>query len=271
MAYDALARVLPVEFPRPQRLTPAQVDAFYREGFLVVRQVFDETDISLISDALDRLAETAGRFTETTMHRGTQFVVRPGERGVCIDRIVWVGAAEPILSAYGRDDRLLALAARILGTTRMEQLINQAHYKRPGDGVEFPWHQDSVHRRYGTPMWTDVDGRGSFVEMVTAVDAMTAENGPLRLIPGSNTQGHIPVDPVTRRLPPERVDASRAVTIEMAPGDVVLFGPYTIHGSAPNLSRSSRRAFLNGFAVPGANRRIYPGDGAGRTVESPFA
>ncbi len=270
MAYDALARILPVEFPRPPRLTPAQIGAFYRDGYLLVPQVFDETDISLISDAFERLADTASRFTGTTIHRGTQFVVRPAERGVCIDRIVWVGAAEPILSAYGRDDRLLALAARILGTPRMEQLINQAHYKLAGDGVEFPWHQDSVHRRYGTPMWTDVDGRGSFVEMVTAVDPMTADNGPLQLIPGSNAQGHIPVDPVTRKLPPEAVDEARAVTIEMAPGDVLLFGPYTIHGSRPNLSRSPRRAFLNGFSIPGANRRIYPGDGAGRTVVAPF-
>jgi len=270
MAYDALARVLPVEHPRPQQLTSGQIDAFYRDGYLLVPQVFDETDISLISDAFDRLADTAARFTDTTMHRGTQFVVRPHERGVRIDRIVWVGGAEPILSAYGRDDRLLSLAAGILGTRRMEQLINQAHYKLPGDGVEFPWHQDSVHRRYGTPMWTDVDGRGSFVEMVTAVDPMTVGNGPLRVIPGSHVQGHIPVDPDTRRLPADHIDESRAVSVQMKPGDVLLFGPYTIHGSAPNLSRLPRRAFLNGFCIPGANRRIYPGDGAGRTVVSPF-
>lgn len=270
MGYDALARVLPVELPRPKRLSPTQVHAFYRDGYLVVPQVFDQTDIELISDALDRLAETASRFSSTTMHRGTQFVVRPGDRGVCIDRIVWVGAAEPILSAYGQDDRLLAIASRILGTRRMEQLINQAHYKQPGDGVAFPWHQDSVHRRYGTPMWTDVDGRGSFVEMVTAVDPMTAYNGPIRLIPGSHVHGHLPVDPETRRLPSEAIDSKRAITVEMAPGDVLLFGPYTIHGSAPNVSRTSRRAFLNGFCIPGANRRIYPGDGAGRTVVAPF-
>ena len=270
MAYDALARVLPFEPPRPH-LTDADVETFYRDGYLVIPQVFDAEDLSLISDALDRLAATARRFTTTTMHRGTQFVVQPTERGVRIDRIVWVGAAEPILSAYGRDDRLLAIAARILGTRRMEQLINQAHYKLAGDGVEFPWHQDSVHRRYGTPMWTDVDGRGSFVEMVTAVDPMTSQNGPLQIIPGSCARGHIEVDPVTRRLPPGSFDPADAITVEMAPGDVLLFGPYTLHGSLPNTSRTSRRAFLNGFASPGANRRIYPGDGAGRTVVAPMA
>ena len=65
-------------------------------------------------------------------------------------------------------------------------------------------------------------------------------------------------------------DTSAEISVEMAPGDVLLFGPYTIHGSKPNLSRSPRRAFLNGFSIPGANRRIYPGEGAGRTVVAPF-
>ena len=132
MAYDALARVLPFEPPRPH-LTDADVETFYRDGYLVIPQVFDAEDLSLISDALDRLAATARRFTTTTMHRGTQFVVQPTERGVRIDRIVWVGAAEPILSAYGRDDRLLAIAAKpespffsfsIAGETKGEHAFN---------------------------------------------------------------------------------------------------------------------------------------------------
>ena len=122
------------------------------------------------------------------------------------------------------------------------------------------------HHPFASPMSIRLVAR----EMVTAVDPMTAYNGPIRLIPGSHVHGHLPVDPETRRLPSEAIDSKRAITVEMAPGDVLLFGPYTIHGSAPNVSRTSRRAFLNGFCIPGANRRIYPGDGAGRTVVAPF-
>jgi len=49
--------------------------------------------------------------------------------------------------------------------------------------------------------------------------------------------------------------------------DVALFGSYTIHGSEVNNSNKPRMVFINGFAYPGANRRKYPGDGAGALVK----
>ena len=42
--------------------------------------------------------------------------------------------------------------------------------------------------------------------------------------------------------------------------------PYTAHASFENTSESYRRVFINGYAYPGANARVYPGDGAGRTL-----
>ena len=52
----------------------------------------------------------------------------------------------------------------------------------------------------------------------------------------------------------------------MRAGSVLLFGPYSVHGSQPNTSPRPRRTFINGFAYPGANARIYPGEGAGRLL-----
>jgi ectoine hydroxylase-related dioxygenase (phytanoyl-CoA dioxygenase family) len=52
----------------------------------------------------------------------------------------------------------------------------------------------------------------------------------------------------------------------MEQGSVLLLGPYTVHGSKPNRSKNARRVFINGYAYPGANRRVYPGKGAGRKV-----
>jgi ectoine hydroxylase-related dioxygenase (phytanoyl-CoA dioxygenase family) len=183
--------------------------------------------------------------------------------------VVWCGAAEPSLLEFGRDCRLLSLVSQLTHAKAFDQLINQAHFKLPGDEVTFEWHQDSKHRRYGTDLWTDVDGRGSFIETTTAIDPMTEENGPLQFIPGSHEGGHIQPDPDTGQLPDDAFDPSDAVTLTMNPGDVALFGPYAIHGSGPNNSEMARRLFLNGFALPGANRRVYPGEGAGRRVRLP--
>ncbi len=244
-------------------------ERYLQDGYVVVRDVFTPSEISSIRRAFERLESTARTLRETSMVDGTQFVVEAepdsAPEDVRIQRIVWCGAAEPILSQFGRDPRLLRLAARLLGGREFDQLINQAHFKFPGDAVEFQWHQDSRHRRYGTDLWTDVDGRGSFVELVTAVDPMTTENGTIEIIPGTQELGHVECGP-DKKLPEGVFDCDDAIAVELAPGDVVAFGPFVIHGSKPNRSGVPRRSFLNGFALPGANHRVYPGEGAGRRV-----
>ena len=245
-----------------------QVRAFYERGFVVVPDVFTAAELDTMRAAFERLQEAASELDAPAMVRGSQFVVeRVRENGssrVRIDRIVWCGAAEPVLSAFGRDRRLVRLAAQLLGAGEMSQLINQAHFKLPGDGVAFPWHQDSTHRRYGRDEWKDLNGRGSYVQTIIAVDDVTEDNGPLEFLPGSCLRGHLDLPPDGAL--PHDLDPSRAVAATMRAGSVLLFGPYTIHRSLPNRSDHPRRVFINGFAYPGANSRVYPGDGAGRMV-----
>jgi hypothetical protein len=47
---------------------------------------------------------------------------------------------------------------------------------------------------------------------------------------------------------------------------VLFFGPYAVHGSTSNESKYSRRVLINGYAYPGANGRVYPGEGSGRRL-----
>jgi len=257
----------------PGPLSKTEVDRFYDEGFLVIPGVFTEREMTQIRLAFERLEHTAKQLEETSMHKGSYFVVDKVQEASSdakhrIHRVVWCGAAESLLSSMGMHPKILRIAAQILGTSHMQQLINQAHFKLPGDGVEFPWHQDSLHRRYGTKLWRDVNGQGSFVEICTAVDAMNPQNGGIHVIPGSCHKGHLRVDPTTRLLPEGSFNPSDALSIIMPPGGLFLIHPYTIHGSFPNTSDQPRRLFLNGFAFPGANARIYPGKGSGRWLHA---
>lgn len=179
-----------------------------------------------------------------------------------LHRVVWAGAANRSLAALGADPRFLALAAAALGTSAMDQLIQQAHFKLPGDGVAFAWHQDASNRRYGSPLWNDTNGKGSFAQIAVAVDPMGAHNGGLQVLPGSHRAGFV-ADPRTGAIPPQHLKLDQAVHLELAPGDGALFGPFLIHGSGPNTGTGSRRLFLQGYACQGANRRRYPGAGLG--------
>jgi ectoine hydroxylase-related dioxygenase (phytanoyl-CoA dioxygenase family) len=255
----------------PQRLNQRSIDEFYDAGFTVVPDVLDPDDLTIVSHAFDRLQARANELVETCMDRNSQFVLSAAKEaqngdGVMIHRIVWCGGAEPELERLGRSAAITELAADILGDTDMVQLINQAHFKLPGDGVRFDWHQDCLHRRYGTDEWRDTNGRGSFVEVIVAIDPMTEENGAIEVVPYSCKQGALPVDPATRTLMPDSFDPKDAITVTLAPGSALLLGPYTIHGSGPNESNRPRRAFLNGFASPGANERMYPGCGKGHPL-----
>ncbi len=238
------------------QLTQAQVDSFYEQGFVLVKSVFNAQEMDEIDDAFERLHEISEEVSKlatvdkpTVEHAGSRFTFT-GPSGH-VRHIAYCGNAVPTLLKYGRDKRMLGIASEILGVKEMYHLINQAHYKRPGSGIAFGWHQDSTNRKIDQGGFIDVDGRGSYVQMALALDDATEINGPLEFIAGSNKLGHLG----TRVL--EGVDESKRVAPPIKRGDVVAFGPYTIHGSQANGSDKSRRVFINGFAYPGANQRSY--------------
>ncbi|HEV8549862.1 MAG TPA: phytanoyl-CoA dioxygenase family protein [Polyangiaceae bacterium] len=248
-------------------LTSAQIDEFYAQGFLILKQTFTSEEVASLRLGFERLEARAARLAEPGVVDGALFVVERRASGALrIERIVWCGAAEPELLRLGRTEKIVVPAAELLGGPELDQLINQAHIKNPGDGTTFHYHQDSYHRRYGTELFTDVNGRGSFVQALTAVDPMSAENGGLWVVPASHLGGHIPT--TDGRLPEGSFDAGAAVPLTLDAGDTVLFGPFTVHGSGLNAGNTPRRVFINGFACAGANRRDYPGAGQGFRIKA---
>jgi len=248
------------------KLSDDEKRAFHEGGFVVRRGVFRDDEVIAARNALERLYATAQTLRATGDHDGAFFALSASSEGaVVVQRVVWAGGAEPVLLRLSEDPRLVAPALDLLGTSHCEQLLCQAHYKMPNDGVAFDWHQDIQHRDKGGDTWRDVTGHGSYVQTILLVDDMTEENGPLEFLP----KDAIALDDAGRLLKEGgsvRVDASRAVSITGRAGDVLLFGPYAVHGSTPNQSTKPRRVLINGYAAPGANKRVYPGRGACRVL-----
>lgn len=251
-------------------LSQAQVGEFFEQGFTIVPDVFNAAEVAEMSAGFDRLQDLALRLGETQIYNGSQFVLEEVKSGPnagqkTIRRISWCGPAEPVLARYSTDPRLLSMAAQLLGSTEMNHLIQQVHYKLPGTAVKYDWHQDSMHRGFEQGQFKDLNGRGSYVQELITIDDCTEENGPVLFIPGSGKLGHLSESGQEEENLP--FDPQAAVPALMKAGSVALFGPFTLHGSSPNLSDKPRRVFINGFAYPGANTKVYPGDGAGRLVK----
>lgn len=234
---------------------------FFEHGFLILPSFYTAADVLAMRLAFSRLEQRARQLEHTQMVDGALFVIDKKQDLFSIERIVWCGGAEPALAELGHAPQLLKAMAQLLEAPVLDQLINQAHVKRPGDRVAFSYHQDSYHRRYGTELFDDVNGRGSFVQALTAVDPMGPDNGGLWIIPESHRFGHIPTS--DGRLPEGSFEEATAVPVVLEPGDTLLLSPFIIHGSDCNRGWQPRRLFINGFCCPNANRREYPGAGTG--------
>ena len=146
---------------------------------------------------------------------------------------------------------LLDVMEDLLGPNLL--LTGAAFRIKPPDGRTFAeWHQDSYVAAI----------EPFFCTATLALSEYSAENGCLRVIPGSHRWGTLPMsdtgdeDSILSR--PYRVtcdfDETQAVDVVMRPGELTLQHDHTIHGSRPNRSDARRIGLLADFTTPDARK-----------------
>ncbi len=229
--------------------------AHYREhGYAVVRALFAPDEVAGIAAAFDRLYARGLAHGASFRHGNLLYRVRTdADLGPIVPMVQWPAYIEPVLERTRRDPRLLDLLAPLLGRD-LKQIINQLHWKPPwARGVGFSYHQDALFRR---PAEAYRDLAGSYVQTGIAIDPHGPRNGGMRVYPGSHRRGILRIERPGRVTDHEMADAdlaalgldpAGAVDLELAPGDIALWHPYTVHGSGPNPSAGDRRFFINGY------------------------
>lgn len=138
------------------------------------------------------------------------------------------------------DESLLQLVATLLGGEPV--LVGVETFNKPariGSGV--PWHQDNAYFCQSPP---DV------LTLWIAIDAVTADNGPVRFVKGSHQRGMLPTvmsgvkgNSIGLALPPS-AEMGEAFQAILEPGDATVHHCQTIHASNPNTTEDSRLALL---------------------------
>lgn len=206
--------------------TATQMADYEKDGFVLLRGLFDETqarNLSLWTDEL--VARPLERdkmmvyFEKSSFDRDERIVAR-------IERFTdYHDGFRSIING----EALLGRASELLGSPAIlfKEKIN---FKMPG-GHGFNPHQDmqSTWDEY-----TDM-----FVTALVAIDKSTPENGCIELAAGQHRRGLF-----GRRF--EALTGSELEGVEfqkfpMEPGDVVFFSSFTPHQSAANFSKFSRR------------------------------
>lgn len=147
----------------------------------------------------------------------------------------------PDLARWVLDPRWADVAIPALGPhVRFfrEQLVTKANY---GNNV-VPWHQDHAYAP------TEPAG---FITCFLALDAVTAGNGCLWVVPGSHHYGPLAHTGAGRVLTLAIRPPTDGVPVELAKGDLLVLSSLTLHRSGANHSSGLRPAWIVQF-IPAA-------------------
>ncbi len=210
------------------KLTPEQLNAFDKNGFLFMPRLFTGFEIAQISQAISNLAQIppADCVGKQMVYFEDSVVAGQGKVLARIEKFVEYDA---LLSQVASDPRLVVALDQLMKDVPIlfKEKIN---FKLPG-GQGFAPHQDI---QPGWDTYADY-----FISILVTIDPSTVENGCLELAAGHHKAGMI--GERWKPLSEEQVDGMEFLSFPTEPGDVLFFDCFTPHQSAPNLTDEPRR------------------------------
>ncbi len=213
-------------------LTAEEVQQYRQDGFVLVRGMFDPTEIDLLRrSAKDDKALDDHAFGRADNEGGTTRLS------------LWNHPGNGIYGMFARCRSLVDSAEALLGG-EVYHYHSKMIMKQPRVGGAWAWHQD-----YG--YWYQ---NGVLFPLLTsvsiAVDRATKENGCLQMLKGSHLAGRVEHiltgDQAGADLERVRELAARLelVYVEMQPGDAVFFDCNMLHRSDQNRSEHPRWSMI---------------------------
>ncbi len=206
-------------------LTKEEIQQFHSQGYLGPYAAMSPEEMSAFRERIERdVLTTEGpnkRNRSQCRHLDSPVVYELSSLPAIVDRM---------RSLYGND---LILWASYFFT------------KEPG-GVEIPWHQDMNY----WPLEPVVN-----ISSWMAIDEVTTENSCVRIIPGSHKKvvPHVKSPAgmaFSEMVDMNYVDTSKAINMELRPGEFFLFNEKTLHQSEPNRSNNRRMGLSMRVTLP---------------------
>ncbi|GAA0638972.1 ectoine hydroxylase [Streptomyces thermocarboxydovorans] len=156
----------------PGPITPADLGAFERDGFLAIDQLIDEDEVAVYRNELNRLV------SDPEIRADERSIVEPKSKE--IRSVFEVHKISEVFARLVRDERVVGRARQILGS---DVYVHQSRINvKPGFGASgFYWHSDfeTWHAEDGLP-------RMRTVSVSIALTENYETNGGLMIMPGSH-------------------------------------------------------------------------------------
>jgi len=214
------------------QLTKEQLEAYKEDGYLLIKNLFDEEEIGMLKKAAMADRELDNR----------SYGRDDGEGGT-VRLSIWNHPGDNIYGAFARSERIVNIAEELLGG-EVYHYHSKMILKDAKVGGAWTWHQD-----YG--YWYNFGLLQPLLTSVTiAVDKATKENGCLQVLQGSHSIGRVDHSLTGDQAGAdmERVNVAKEkfplVYCEMEPGDAMFFDCNILHRSDQNKSDHARWSLI---------------------------
>ena len=220
-------------------LTPDQVQAYRRDGYLVVENVLTPRQLDTLHKVIDTLVQASREVTDHNQIYDLEPTHSADEPRV--RRIKEPHNVHPAFREIAFSPKIAEILTPLIGTTSgIRYQTGKLNMKSAGYGAAVEWHQDWAFYPHTND---DLLAIGLYL------DDCGPENGPLMVIPGSHTwpisDHHADgvfcgaIDPTTAGI-----DFSKAVMLTGKAGSMTIHHVRMVHGSALNTSNRPRRLLL---------------------------
>lgn len=205
-------------------LTTEETRALDEDGFLILDGFIDQDLLAALRQRVEELFSTEGDLA------GSEFKQEPGCR-----RLANLADKGEIFRQIIVLPRLLQYIRHVLGPEIKLSSLNVRSVNPHWDRAQ-PLHAD---------MGATADERGYWVcNSVWMLDDFTADNGAIRMIPGSHRWGRLPQEVLEDPVAPHPEE----ILLTGKKGTVVIMNAHIWHGGMPNRTASSRTALHAFFA-----------------------
>jgi hypothetical protein len=229
-------------------LSPEQRDRYERDGFVVLPALFGSDELAVLRAEADRLVDLLVNASLATGRTSPRLDVRRSGADSVLLKVQPLSDISPPFAAVAEDGRLLDPMRELLGCepVLLEEKLNGKE-RLAVDlsplglrewAPEFPFHTD-LH-------YFVLDGYpDTTLSSAIALDDCTADNGPLRFVPGSHRRTDLPL---RGGWPPDLADGlfddDEQVPLLCDAGTVVVFHSRIAHASSANRTDRPRRLLI---------------------------
>jgi len=219
-----------------EKLTPAQVGLYHRQGYLILKGFFNRGEIN-------KLYQTA--LEDNAMRNNA--VDLNDQSGKKTRLSLWFTPGNDIFGYMTRSERMISAVKQCLGgEAPVCHFHSKLMQKEPKVGGAWEWHQDYGYWYKNQFMFPD-----ELISVMVALTEANKENGCLQVIRGSHKLGRVNHGFAGEQTGADMVMVNNALKtmeleyVELEPGDALIFHSNVLHRSEANLSDRPRWSIIS--------------------------